>query len=149
MDARSPQDATELGARLRAARVARRWSLADVAGRAGLSRAYISALELGRSKRPGADALRRLEDVVGPLGDRPTGPPGIPTGLLALASERSLPDAELRMLAGLRIRGRRPVSPERWRFIYDALVASESMDDSATEKANWAPDPTASDPGPG
>jgi hypothetical protein len=32
------------------------------------------------------------------------------------------------MLAGLRIQGQQPVTKERWRFIYDALLASEQMD---------------------
>jgi transcriptional regulator with XRE-family HTH domain len=116
-----------------------------VASRAGLSRAYVSALELGRSKRPGADAIRRLEDVLGPLGEAPSTPHDLPPGLKILAEERRLPRAELQILASLHVRGRRPISPERWRFIYDALVASEVMDAPAQEASPWASGPQPTD----
>ncbi len=119
----------DLARRLKEARARVGWSLSETADRTGLSRAYISALERGRGKRPGADAIRRLEDVFGPLrsiNQQPvrTAPPG----LQALARERRIPPSEVRMLAGLRIRGQQPVTKERWRFIYDALLASEQMD---------------------
>lgn len=125
----SPSDADAFAERLREARTRLGWALSEAAERTGLSRAYINALERGRGKRPGADVVRRLEDVFGPLRtpedrDLVSAPPG----LRALARERHLPEAEVRVLAGLRIRGRRPMSEERWRFIYDALVASEQMD---------------------
>lgn len=118
----------ELGPRIREARDRRGWSLADVAGRTGLSRAYVNALERGKGRRPGADALRRLEDVLGPLRAPPTFAQEVPPGLRRLAEERRLPTAEVTTLASLRVGGRQPVTQERWRFIYDALVASESMD---------------------
>lgn len=118
-----------LAERLREARERLGWSLSEAAGRTGLSRAYINALERGRGKRPGADAVRKLEDVFGPLrGPENHDLVGAPPGLQALARERHLPEAEVRVLAGLRIRGRQPMSKERWRFIYDALLTSEQMD---------------------
>ena len=118
----------ELGGLVKAARTKRGWSLADVASRTGLSRAYINALEHGRARRPGADALRRLEDVLGPIRQPGDLPATVPAGLQELAKERDLPTSEVVTLAALRIGGRQPASRERWRFIYDALVASESMD---------------------
>lgn len=127
-------DTVALGNRIRQARDRFGWSLADLAGRTGLSRAYISALERGKGKRPGAAAIRRLEDVLGPLWDGVGAPPKndeLPAGLRSFASERGLPDAEVRMLASLRIRGKVPETPERWRFIYDALLSSEKFDESA------------------
>lgn len=126
----SPNDSDSFAVRLREARERLGWSLSEAAERSGLSRAYINALERGRGKRPGADAVRRLEDVFGPLrtpDDRDLA--AAPAGLRALARERHLPEAEVRVLAGLRIRGRQPSSKERWRFIYDALLVSEGMDD--------------------
>jgi transcriptional regulator with XRE-family HTH domain len=127
--------AAELGQRVREARSQRGWSLAEVAARAGLSRAYINAIEHGRSKRPGAAALQRLEDVLGPLRDPPTASNlDIPTGLREFARDRRLSDAEVRMLASLRIRGQQPISRERWTFIYDALLASESIDQEAQRR---------------
>jgi transcriptional regulator with XRE-family HTH domain len=119
----------ELAQRIRAARSRNGWSLADVARRSGVSRAYVHALEQGRAKRPGADALRRLEDVLGPLQSGPAKSDAtIPAGLARVAEERSIPPGEVRMLAGLRVGGRQPSTQQRWRFIYDAIVASERLD---------------------
>lgn len=117
--------------RLKDTRAGLGWSLAEVSRRTGLSRAYINALELGRGKRPGADALRRLEDALGPLvdgGNRSSGV--VPSGLRSVARERHIPESEVRVLASLRVRGLQPQTEERWRFIYNALVTSESMDPS-------------------
>jgi transcriptional regulator with XRE-family HTH domain len=125
----STDGSDDLAARLKDARARVGWSLSETADRTGLSRAYISALERGRGKRPGADAIRRLEDVFGPLRSIDQRPVGTaPPGLQALARERRIPPSEVRMLARLRIRGQQPVTKERWRFIYDALLASEQMD---------------------
>ena len=117
----------DLGARVRDARARRNWSLREVSTRTGLSRAYINAIEHGRSRRPGADAMRRLEDVLGPL-MTPVDLEGIPSGLADLARTRNLPASEVHALASLHVAGRRPESRERWRFIYDAILASERMD---------------------
>jgi transcriptional regulator with XRE-family HTH domain len=117
-----------LGERVLRSRTERGWSLADVASRTGLSRAYINAIERGRSKRPGADALGRLEAALGPLTTERVSLGAVPPGLAAIADERQIPQAELVVLAGLRVQGRQPQSRERWRFIYDALVASEGLD---------------------
>ena len=128
-----PLEAAEVGQRIKRRRAELGWSLAEVARRTGLSRAYVNALELGRSRRPGASALRRLEDVFGPLqAERAIKDQAIPRGLAQLASERQLSEGEVRLLAGLRIRGSQPQSSERWRFIYDAIVASEAMDRGKT-----------------
>lgn len=131
----SANAASEFGERLRQARESLGWSLADVAGRTGLSRAYINALEHGRSKRPGADALRRLEDLFGALIDPEERSAQIPAELRAAARERRLPVGEVRQLAGLRIRGRTPQTKERWGFILDALLTSESMDATGRQDA--------------
>jgi transcriptional regulator with XRE-family HTH domain len=124
--------AIDLGVQILESRTRRGWSLADVAARSGLSRAYINALERGKSKRPGADVLRRLEDVLGPLTNRPRMPRDIPAGLRDLADERRVPPSEVQLLAALRIGGRQPQTKARWQFIYDALLASEAMDSPPT-----------------
>jgi transcriptional regulator with XRE-family HTH domain len=134
-------DAIALGRRIKTARTRLGWSLAEVARRSGLSRGYINALELGRSKRPGADALRRLEDVLGPLRPAPEPDTGtVPAGLSALARERQLPESEVRVLASLQVRGRQPQSKERWRFIYDALLASEAIDQASEHDLSRPPE---------
>jgi transcriptional regulator with XRE-family HTH domain len=116
------------GDRIRSRRQALRWSLADLAKQTGLSRAYISALERGRSKRPSAETVKRLEEALGPLTglERSVEPP---PGLAALAAEQGLAEQDVADLASLRIRGRQPQTKERWSFIYQALLASESIDE--------------------
>lgn len=122
----------DLGRRIREVRGERGWSLAEVSRRTGLSRAYINALERGKGRRPGAETIRRLEDVLGRVSTGgPVGLEELPIGLQQLAVERNLPTSEIQVLAGLQVRGRQPESLERWRFIYDALVASESIDGRA------------------
>lgn len=104
------------------------WSLADVAERTGLSRAYVHALERGRTKRPSAATVRSMESAFGSLSPS-VAPTDAPPGLAALAAEHGLSPEDVAALAALRIRGRRPESKERWSFIYQALLVSESIDD--------------------
>jgi transcriptional regulator with XRE-family HTH domain len=121
-------DLEEFAKRIKEVRTRLGWSLAEVSRRTGLSRAYINSLELGRGKRPGAEALRRLEDVLGPLIGKPPDSSAVPPGLRTVARERQIPESEVRMLATLKVRGVQPRTEQRWRFIYDALVTSEAMD---------------------
>jgi transcriptional regulator with XRE-family HTH domain len=121
------EDRGAWGTRLRQRRAALGWSLADVAGRTQLSRAYISAIERGRSKRPGADVVRRLEAALG-LDSHSEEPPGTPAALAAVAEEHGLTNAEVAALAALRIRGMQPQTKQRWDLIYKALLASETLD---------------------
>jgi transcriptional regulator with XRE-family HTH domain len=128
-------DAGALAARVRSARTERGWSLAEVARRTGLSRAYVSALENGHSKRPGAETIRRLEEALGPLVDGGLVQTiSLPPGLQSLAKSRALSAGEVQLLARLRVRGDQPQTEARWRFIYDALVASESLDARPTRR---------------
>lgn len=115
------------GDRIRQRRLELGWSLADVAEQTQLSRAYISAIERGRSTRPGADVVRRLEAALGL--DQPSDTPAdTPAALAAVAEEYGLTNSEVESLAALRIRGRQPQTKQRWDFIYKALLASETLD---------------------
>jgi len=128
-------DTDTLAEKLKKARSRLGWSLAEVSRRTGLSRAYVNALERGLGKRPGADVLRRLEDALGPLLDgNQAKNAAVPAGLRSVARERHIPESEVHMLASLRVRGLQPQTEQRWRFIYDALVNSESMDPSTRDK---------------
>lgn len=121
------EDPQEWGALVRSRRAHLGWSLADLAEKTQLSRAYISAIERGRSKRPGADVVRRLEMALGPLRDDKAAADMPPT-LAAVVAEHGLTAAEASSLAGLRIRGQQPQTKQRWDFIYKALLASETLD---------------------
>lgn len=96
--------------------------------RSGVSRAYISAIERGKGKRPGADIVRRLEAVLGVTGPETDPAAEAPPGLEEVARELNLDSDEVAFLSGLRIRGQQPRTKERWDFIYKAMLASESLD---------------------
>lgn len=142
---------TDLPARiaegLRDAREHHGWTVREVAARTGVSAAYVNRLERGDVTRPGADVVRRLEDVIGPLaappqrsesppaalprrGRRAAGPASsvLPDGLLQLAEEQGLSAADVVVLSALRFNGRQPRTIERWRVIHEALAASEELD---------------------
>ncbi len=123
------------GDKLKAARATHGWSLAEVSRRTGLSRAYLNALEHGRSRRPGANVVRKLEDLFGSLTEVPPLDLAVPAGLSEAARERRIPPSEVRLLAGMRVRGQQPQSRERWAFILDAMLMSESV-----ERGNPLPD---------
>lgn len=127
LETRLSADEVSLSERLRQRRAELGWSLAELSARTGLSRAYLSAIERGKSKRPGAATIQKLEDAVGTLVNEPE-PVDAPAGLTAFAAEHGLPPSDVQALAGLRVRGRAPQSKERWAFIYQALLASESID---------------------
>jgi DNA-binding SARP family transcriptional activator len=52
----------------------------------------------------------------------------IPPSLRDFAAEAELSDADIRMLSGIRVRGQAPRTPERWRYIYNAIWFSEDID---------------------
>jgi transcriptional regulator with XRE-family HTH domain len=107
-----------------------------VSRRTGLSRAYLNAIEHGRSRRPGAQVVRRLEDLFGNLVEDVPYEAAVPLGLAEAARERRFSPNEVRILAGMRIRGQQPQSRERWAFILDALVMSEAAE---TERGQGVP----------
>jgi transcriptional regulator with XRE-family HTH domain len=121
-------DTQDWGTKLRQARLARGWSLAGVADRTGLSRAYISAIERGQSKRPGAEVVRRLESALGIPERGDIAPLETPAALASVAEEHGLSAKEVEALAGIRIHGKQPQSKQRWDFIFQALLASEPLD---------------------
>lgn len=45
----------------------------------------------------------------------------IPESLRQFAEEANLPDAEIRMLAGIRYRGKQPKTADDWRYIYESI----------------------------
>lgn len=124
-----------LGARLRELRHHTGLSQAALARTAGISKAYLSELEADAGRRPSADVLLRLADALGVtiaevLGRaiEPVAPARIPPGLRAFARERGLGDAEVTMLAQIRLREGTPRTKQRWAFIYDAIRGSGHLD---------------------
>jgi transcriptional regulator with XRE-family HTH domain len=135
------EDVPSWGDRIRKRRTHLGWSLADLAEQTRLSKAYISAIERGHSKRPGADVVRRLEAALG-LTDPESATADLPSGLAEVVEEHGMTNAEAAALAGLRIRGRQPQTKQRWDFIYKAMLASESLDTPSGVYGRQDPDRT-------
>lgn len=126
-----------VGDRIRREREKAQLSLAQLADAAGLSKAYLLKVENGGTN----PSLGVLGQIAGALdvtvADLVGGPAfrfdvddaDVPASLRAFADETDLTSAEVRMLASIRWRrGDEPRTPERWRYIYDSLRLSRSMD---------------------
>jgi transcriptional regulator with XRE-family HTH domain len=133
-----------VGERIRREREKAQLSLAQLADAAGLSKAYLLKVENGGTN----PSLGVLGQIAGALdvtvADLVGGPAvrfdvddaDVPASLRAFADEADLTSAEVRTLASIRWRrGDEPRAPERWRYIYDSLRLSRSMDpdDDAAE----------------
>lgn len=127
----SPNDASEIGRRIKTLRTQRQLSLSELADRAGVSKSYLSTVENETGRRPGVAVLHKIAVALGvTLADllgrsvHPTPATDVPESLRAFADERQLPEADVQMLAGIKFRGEAPQSKNNWQFIYDAIVMS-------------------------
>ena len=131
-------DIRSVGVRVRREREKAGLSLAQLATAAGLSKAYLLKVENGATNASIgvlgqiADALDiTVADLVG--GPRVQLEPDElepSSSLLAFADDAGLTSAEFRTLASIHWRqGEEPRTPERWRYIYDSLRLSRSMDE--------------------
>jgi transcriptional regulator with XRE-family HTH domain len=128
--------AREVGDRVRREREKAGLSLAQLADAAGLSKAYLVKVESGTTN-PSigilgqiADALDiTIADLVGRAVRFDPGETELPPSLRAFADEADLTTSEIRTLASIRWRkGEQPKTIERWRYIFDSLRLSKSMD---------------------
>lgn len=127
-------DLRRLGYRVRELRLGRGWTLSDLAGRSGVSKAYISDLENGVAGKPNiqyifsvAEALDvTLDEMVqkvtegGVAGSKKAGC-DLPPGLAELQDELKLSDDDVQRLATVSFRGHRPRDKEGWRFLLETL----------------------------
>ncbi len=129
-------DLQRLGQRVRFLRQGKGWTLADLAEKAGVSKAYISDLENCQAGKPNiqyvyaiAVALEitldeLLDDAVKHPADRArrkVKKEDLPPGLAELQQDLDLTDDEVAMLANVNFRGNRPKDKEGWRFLFDAI----------------------------
>lgn len=128
-------DAQDIGIRIRTMRKEQGASLSDLATRAGVSKSYLSSVELGTGSRPGAAVLHKIATALGvTLADvlgrtvTTTTPSDIPDSLKEFAQRNDLPQTDIDMLAGIKFRGEAPSTTERWQFIYNAIVMSVTTD---------------------
>jgi XRE family transcriptional regulator of biofilm formation len=120
-----------VGDRIKQRRVEVNISLAELARRADLSKGYLHAIESGETQSPSAEILYRIANELGTtiadlLGENPELAEqkehlDISQSLLDFASQDELPDADVKMLARIQYRGKRPNSVPDWRFIYESI----------------------------
>lgn len=127
-------DLTKLGQRIRALRLGRGWSLAALAERSGVSKAYISDLENGTAGKPNIQYVYSVATALGVTIDELLQDESecevrkpvrrkvdLPAGLLELQQELDLSDEDVGVLAQVNFRGHRPRDKEGWRFLLEAL----------------------------
>lgn len=127
-------DLTRLGHTIRFLRQGRGWTLADLAERCGVSKAYISDLENGSAGKPNiqyvfsvANALEttldRLLDqaVPGRIKAESTPAVSVPPGLAELKKQMDLSDDDVERLSSINFRGHRPRDIEGWRYLLETL----------------------------
>lgn len=109
------------------------WTLAELSRSSGVAKGYLWALVEGEATRPSAETLYNIAtalgtsmvDLLGKPPPRPSGEvTGIPAELERVASELSLPEEDVRMLASIRFRNERPKTEEGWRFLYESIRRS-------------------------
>lgn len=127
----------QIGDRIRRYRGETALSLSQLAERAGISKSYLWNLENHpQDKRPSAKTLYALAQVLGVtiadlLGTElvATEEIEVEEALADFAREDKLPKSDVTMLASIQWRGERPRSVERWRYIYQAIKTSRSLDE--------------------
>jgi transcriptional regulator with XRE-family HTH domain len=135
-------DLKMLGQNIRYLRQGRNLSLADIAAKSGVSKAYISDLENGLGGRPNVQYLYKialtLETTIDTLINLSLKPAQrkavaavskepLPPGLEEFAKQERLEPQQIEMLARLNFRGNRPKDPDAWKLIYDTIkMASRS-----------------------
>ena len=117
------------GDRVREARKKQELKQAELAGRVDISRTYLSQIEQGRARNLSLRLARRLSEAVGieppyPAEEMNREVKDIPPSLQEFADEEGLPDKDVRMLANIEYRGKRPQNSQQWRVLYSVIKAT-------------------------
>lgn len=116
--------ASTVGERVRRYREALSYSLSDLARESGISRSYLYQIESGESS-PTEEKLLALANALGvaitELLGIDSGQPNTSESLEQFAHQENLPPEDVRMLANISYRGKRPTSVEGWRLLYMAI----------------------------
>lgn len=113
-------------------------TLTELAKEANVSKGYLSEIETGDGEtRVSGQKLYGIANALGVTMSDLLGQKlivdqedAIPDSLREFAKTHNLPQADVRMLAGIQFRGDRPQTEERWAHIYSAIRSSEWMDSS-------------------
>ncbi|MBT4501414.1 MAG: helix-turn-helix transcriptional regulator [Gemmatimonadetes bacterium] len=127
----------EIGDNIRKYREIQGLTLPDLATQAGVSKAFLWEIESGKSKRPGAEVLFKIAQVLGVtiahlLGREPEKTeqnliePEINDGLRAFINEckrrgNPLEADEIKSLSFVQLKGGRPTTKQQWALVYGML----------------------------
>ncbi|MBI2842741.1 MAG: helix-turn-helix domain-containing protein [Armatimonadetes bacterium] len=133
-NADSSEETRALGARVTGARTAKGVSVAQLAELAGVSKAYMHQIENGECKRPSAQVMFDIANVLGTsvgylLGRTPDTPePGkvrIPASLRRFAElHQEIGKEDVEMLARIRHRGDQPKTEKDWEYLWESIKRS-------------------------
>ena len=115
----------EFGNRIRKERISQGLNQVELANKAGISRTYLSQIERGESANLSWQVRKSLADALGVPVEKPSIPfeelNDLPPGLEQFARERNLPEEDIKMLARLEYRGKKPDTTEQWRILYGLI----------------------------
>lgn len=123
---------TDIGARIKKRREEMRLSLTELARRADVSKGHLHSLENGDTQSPSVELLYRIAieldttiaDLMGQsmdIEEATIEELDIPATLLEFARQADLPESDIRMLARIEYRGKRPETMADWQFIYESI----------------------------
>jgi transcriptional regulator with XRE-family HTH domain len=132
-----------VGARIKRYREEKGLSLSALAANADMSKSYLHKLENDATDhRPSAETLYALAQSLGVtmsdlLGRQllTSARREVSKALADFAAEEKLPQADVQMLASIEFRGEVPKTKERWRYIYQAIKTSSSLDPSPRQRS--------------
>ncbi len=96
----------------------------ELAQAVGISRNYLSQIERGEATNLSWQVRKALAASLGldPGAQGPeSGDPSLPEGLEEFARRVKLPPDDVKMLAGLRYRGKQPTTPDKWELLYNVI----------------------------
>jgi transcriptional regulator with XRE-family HTH domain len=124
-----------LAEEIRNRRVEQGLSLAELARRADISRAYAHQIENAETgPRPSADVLYRIAlalgtsigELLGRSAPIQEAEVDVPDALRRFAEQEGLSERETLMLARIEFRGKRPHGEDDWRFLWESIKRSVS-----------------------
>jgi len=122
-----------VGTKIRELREDKGLSLSELARQAGISKAYLSQIEAGKTTRPSGEALLRIASVLGSsvaalLGAQTVGyrksEVMVSPSLHKFAKKERIGREDTLMLARIRYQGKQPQTSEDWKFLYEAIKRS-------------------------
>jgi transcriptional regulator with XRE-family HTH domain len=134
-----------LSDQIRKHRLAKGLSIAELARRAKLSKGYLGQLEKGlNGVNPSGEVLYRLAFALGTsvsellekqIENSNIDITEIPEELRKFALDEQLSDEDIKMLARIEFRGRRPRTVKDWNFLYESIKRSVSLEDETFNRS--------------